>query len=106
MNIGVAAALAKALGSGGSSPSGGGGLVVHESESSGVYTLDKTWKEIHDAMTEGTPVVIIRADGNDVTIVVACVYAADDEVYIVMPGVNERVYVAASQTDYPTTPPV
>lgn len=82
-----------------SSGSSSGGLVVHETESSGVYTLDKTWKEIYDAMAEGTPVVIIRA--NDFVLTVsACGYDPDDEGYVVMTSMNWG-YGADLQTDYP-----
>lgn len=101
-DIGLIAALAKAIGGSGSSPSGGGGgLVVRETESSGVYTLDKTWKEIHDAMVAGTYVVIIQVD-DTATIVSDCFFYIDDDVYVVMPGSNRRVYGSQTQTGYPS----
>ena len=41
--------LQSLLFSGGSSGGDGGVLVVHDEEAGTVSTLDKTWKEIHDA---------------------------------------------------------
>ena len=49
-------ALLKEIAEGGGST--GGGLVVHVNDG----TLDKTWQEIHDAMSSGSSVVI---DGGD-----------------------------------------
>lgn len=42
---------------------GGGGLIVHQShdEVHGIYTLDKTWQEIADAILVG-PVLLITED--------------------------------------------
>ena len=43
-------------------PSGGGGvLVVSMENENGDYVLDKTWKEIHDAMANGQIAVIYSA---------------------------------------------
>lgn len=59
VGIGEVIALHKALGGGGGS-SGGGVLVVHEDKNG---TLDKTWEEISDAVSE-KPVLIIYPDGS------------------------------------------
>lgn len=41
---------------------GGGGLVVHQTKGeSGVYTLDKTWQEIANALLTG-PVLLVYED--------------------------------------------
>ena len=53
----------------GGSPSGAGALVVHTSSAETgtgdvLYTFDKTWKMIFDALYSGTPVVQIVAADN------------------------------------------
>lgn len=45
--------------------SGGGVMVVHIDEE--FSALDKTWQEIHDALSQGTQCVTLYADGDDVT---------------------------------------
>ena len=55
VGIGEVIALHKALGGGGGS-SGGGVLVAHIDNNTGV--IDKTWQEIHDALSNGTIVVV------------------------------------------------
>lgn len=54
-NLDALKAIAEVAGSG-----GGGGLVVHATENSGTYTLDKTWKEIYDAFSAGKAVVLLQ----------------------------------------------
>ena len=66
VGIGEVIALHKALGGGGGS-SGGGVLVVHQTVTQDgnntLYTLDKTYKELTDAINGGTiPYMVVEGD--------------------------------------------
>ena len=109
MNIGVAAALAKALGGGGSSPSGGGGGLVVTFDTDH-FVLDKTWQEIYDAASAGRSVVMV-ATGFGVMYLVDCEepQAPGDSYYVAFAYANANVvgelscakYTCAEATDYP-----
>lgn len=73
----------------------GGVLVVHDVDG----TLDKTWKEIHDAF----PMVRVEYDGG-ASVSVACI-SAGDESYTVFAwdGDAKVVYVSDSASGYPAT---
>lgn len=65
MTTGEVIALIKAFGGGGGGSSGGGVLVVHMSAG----TLDKTWAEIADAVSEKPVLIIFVNDVNRTTTV-------------------------------------
>lgn len=52
-------------GSGGGGGTGGGALVVTATQSGAYVTLDKTWKELADAMESGIVPVILYNDGTN-----------------------------------------
>lgn len=86
--------------------SGGGGLVVTATEENGSFVLDKTWKEIHDAIASGQNVsMLLSADfGQYAMTVASCLYAeGDQKPYILVPGDSSFEFTAALQTDYPST---
>lgn len=76
--------------------SGGGVLVVHETVSGTVHTLDKTWKEIHDALLLGH--VAIATDDSVMTVTEAVVGLLS----IVAAGAEVHEYVAESENGYPS----
>ena len=93
-------------------PSGGGVLVVNVTEEetgeSIVYTMDKTWKEIHDALVSG-PVQVVYGDSDEweVTYVSHIFgYAGDYGVilsngFTAFPGAGEA-YATDSENGYPS----
>lgn len=89
-DTGKTIALIKALGNGGGS--GGGVLVVHDVDD----TLDKTWKEIHDAMLSGGA-VIQKGETNVLTVISV---GAGHEQYIVI-GAGDGRYSTSSASGYP-----
>lgn len=114
-DIGLIAALAKALG--GSSASGGGGLVVHISEGDDKVTLDKTWGEIFSAFSAGTPISVVYEDGvykscgsiasmwnedpeGGCVVLVQSGFSHDSQLDITI--VTCEKYVAATENDYPS----
>lgn len=93
-------------GGGGGGGSGGGGLVVTATEEGGSFVLDKTWKEIHDAIASGQNVsILLSADfGQYAMTVTTCLYAeGEQKPYIIVPGDSSFEFTAALQTDYPST---
>lgn len=98
----------KASGGGGG---GTGALIVHYD--SGTAQLDKTFKEISDAILAGTPVILFYIDGDMVSHNYCySVYVAEDELYEVAFGSVYRdsqgraaaaawVFSADSENDYP-----
>ncbi len=81
------------------SGSGGGVLVVHETVSGNVHTLDKTWQEISDAMDVGIVAVFGVDDfGKNSQVVTLCAHAVD---YRVMTA-NEVTYITDSASGYPS----
>lgn len=98
MTTGEVIALIKAFGGSGGGSSGGGVLVVHDVND----TLDKTWKEIHDA---GFCVCVFgdEYETNFAPIYNIGINTDPDEWYVLF-GTSEsgRNYSASSETGYPT----
>ena len=86
---------------------GGGGLVVTVTESSGVFTLDKTWGEIAAAAEVG-PVIVLREDVRYGTFIERVRYfGTDNSDYWVgtdfeIESQTTAEYVAASESGYPS----
>ena len=104
MTTGEVIALIKAFGGSGGGSSGGGVLVVHDADG----TLDKTFKEIHDAFTNGALPVVIY---NDMIWYPSSPPALSD-LYLSFKAINlttyndiyyiySREYIAESETSYP-----
>lgn len=91
MNIGEVIALIKAFGGSGGGSSGGGVLVVNMDTATG--TLDKTWQEIHDALAQGIPCVILYAEDG---------YVEQDLIVSVMASAG--YYSVIALTAHGTTP--
>ena len=85
--------IVDAIGSGGGGGTGGGVLVVNDNNG----TLDKTWKEINDAYTLGTAVLISRFNGTAVFAVQAS-GLKDGSYAIQIVGV---AYVTNTEDGYP-----
>lgn len=86
--------------SGGGGGGGGGVLVVHSTNG----TLDKTWKEIHDAM--GTSLAILLADSeyNGFTVSVGCEADWEGGDYWIGFGdfhANVTIFLTDSEDGYP-----
>lgn len=95
MTTGEVIALIKAFGGGGGGSSGGGVMVVHDVDG----TLDKTWKEIHDA---GFCVLVAVGKGNGqyfYPIVSIEINTYLDEWNV---SFANNDYSASSETGYPT----
>ena len=88
----VAAGLVTEIGGG----SGGGVVVVHETVSGTIHTLDKTWQEIHDAFLLGH--VVIATDDR----VMAVTAAVEGLISIVASAADVYEYVAESENGYPS----
>ena len=89
-----------ASGGGGGGGGGGGVLVVHSTNG----TLDKTWKEIHDAM--GTSLAILLADSeyNGFTVSVGCEADWEGGDYWIGFGdfhANVTIFLTDSEDGYP-----
>ena len=76
--------------------SGGGVLVLHETVSGTIHTLDKTWKEIHDALLLGH--VVIATDDS----VMAVTAAVNGLISIVANAAEVYEYIAESENGYPS----
>lgn len=86
-------------------PSSGGGLVVHATVSGQTVTLNKTWKEIKNAIEAGAAVWII-CEYNDTyssSVVFDCNYN-DYDGYVVKTNLfgEATTLRAAEQNDYPS----
>lgn len=93
-----ASSVSDAISGGGSS--GGGVLVVNLNMET--QTLDKTWKEIHDAMLSGGAVIQIQYDGEDETLVGAVIGAYFARDYLIKTGgLSNAEYHASSASAYP-----
>lgn len=82
-------------GSGGGGGGGGGALIVHESND----TLDKTWKEIHDATLTS---VVVLVSGDEVeTIIDYCANVGINDPGYYVAFISERYYATSSENGYP-----
>ena len=88
---------------------GGGVLIVNVNTGESAGTLDKTWKEIHDAYTNGTTVVVHMAITNvddgvedhfDSIVSVSKYIYEDGSTYQINTFVTE--YDASSEDEYPS----
>lgn len=85
---------------------GGGGVFVVGFQEGGA-ALNKTWKEIHDAIASGKPAFVFGVDDENYTIdVVSAVYSVNvllppSSNYYIIVGSND-VYVTDNETGYPT----
>lgn len=104
MTTGEVIALIKAFGGSGGGSSGGGVLVVHETVSGDTHTLDKTWKQIADAVDSGglPYVVMINETGGNIvkTVHIVDSVAIGSGLYIV--GLGENGYATADENGYPS----
>lgn len=89
-------------GEAGGGSSGGGVLVVHQTVSGTTYTLDKTWKEIRDAMKVGVVVMEVESynDSNvmETYVIYDASYKGEGDFEILS---SYGIYVAEAQNDYP-----
>lgn len=101
-DIGLIAALAKAIGGGGGSSPSAAPMIVNGSVVSNTVVLDKTWKQIHDAFAAGTTVLLhITEEGAmDLWTTATCVQFAGSS-YTVRDGYNTD-YVAEAENGYPS----
>lgn len=93
-------------------PSSGGLVVTVTADTSGeypVYTMDKTWKEIHDAAATGFVMcVYVPEEGTTYYGFICEVAYFDGFGYLVMPlsgnsfPIGEDGYVASTENDYPS----
>lgn len=84
---------------------GGGVLIITEEYDAGtdVGTLDKTWKEIHDAFISGIPCILYYPDGDDYTYIKIdkISYVQSNCPYSVSAG--EYIYSTETETGYPSS---
>lgn len=84
-------------GSGGGGGTGGGVLVCTEDENG---TLDKTWKEIYDAITGGKICLIATNEfGRDILSVVTSIATDNNTMYGVLSA--ENLYITNTEGGYP-----
>lgn len=101
-NLDSNAAIINILGNVAGGGGGANGFVLTENESG---ALDKTWKEIHDALAAGRPaVVLVDSDGlSGANLVLGVTYdtAETENPYHVATGT--ATYFAEAETGYPVT---
>lgn len=104
VGIGEVIALHKALGGGGGSSGGGVMKIgVNKTESGGkdIFTLDKTWKQIADAIDAGEVPYCVYAYGSDYSVtIVSTVYQSDEDGFVVSNRVAD--YTTNSENGYPS----
>ena len=98
--------LAGVFAGGGSGGGGGGesGIFIVKEEGSGPYTLDKTFREITNAMASGKLAVVMWKNpedefGREARLVTATYYLDDDQQYFVDAG--SYTYSCEAPDDYP-----
>lgn len=75
-------------------------LVVHMNNISG--TLDKTWQEIHDTLTNGKLVSILTSGSNFINMMLINTAGfASNEYYVGMDGSDGTVFITDSANGYP-----
>lgn len=103
-NIGLIAALAKALGGGGGSSPSTAPMIVNGSVVSDTITLDKTWKQIHDAFVAGTTVLLHITEEDIIdfwTTINSVTHGLVGPTYVVSDGHNTD-YTAETENGYPS----
>lgn len=83
---------------------GGGsanGLIITENESG---ALDKTWKEIHDALTAGQTAVVLfnTNDLRSTSLIMSTIHDATDTEEVYSVAIAGRTYYAETETGYPS----
>ena len=82
---------------------GGGALVVHSSDADSPV-LDKTWKEISDAVSAGQIVIVLNSYGDIGYLSAVPLYAVETETYFVhffYSGNAQDTFVTDSENGYP-----
>ena len=98
----------EAVPSGGSGGSGGGAFVIGITNEDDVDTMDKTWKEIHDAMASGQIAIILVVEDDDTVNQISIAYVTKNggskpyRVAWVEDGA-EVVFYATTENDYPSS---
>ena len=88
--------IVDAIGSGGGGGTGGGVLVVNDVNG----TLDKTWKEIYDAITGGKICLIATNEsGADILFVATSIATDNNTMYVVK--VEDNMYTTNTEGGYP-----
>ena len=93
-----------AIGSGGGGGTGGGVLVCTLPNQGN--TLDKTWKEIHDAFPSSVVVLISNGEGQSQMLLATSVGFADELYYVGFTvfndnGSSKKYYSVATENGYP-----
>lgn len=79
---------------------GGGGGVLIATETD--FTLDKTWKEVHDALAIGTIVVCLGSDETGAYLYIfGSAYVDQDIYYLGLVGSEKIVFTTDSENGYP-----
>ena len=86
---------------------GGGGLIVHPSYEDGFITLDKTWKQIYDALAAGGMVCVVEEvelEGfANVSLVVQANHQGDIySIYVTNLNGTNVEYIANGENGYPS----
>ena len=91
-------AIAKNGGGGGS---GGGVLVVRIDDDTG--TLDKTWQEIHDALSAGQVVTVpfVESAGTTSAFIIGALITVEDKYAVYVGDLNTKAAEATSADGYP-----
>lgn len=74
-------------------------FVLHETTEENVYTLDRTWQEIHDAMENDAMVVIFSQTSDGMLLDIVWDAIIDNGLYTV--DAQAKTYTASSSTEYP-----
>lgn len=77
---------------------GGGALVVNDVSG----TLDKTWKEIYDAITGGKLCLIAGSGGGFDTLILVVSTGTDHDTQYGVQDAEENVYMTSTEDGYPT----
>lgn len=90
------------------SASGSGTFIISMTSENDVDTLDKTWKEIHDAMASGQiAIILIEEDANTVyqNPIVSVAKSDGSKPYVVEweNGGGTVLYYATTENDYPSS---
>lgn len=81
----------------------GGELTYDQGEDTFVGTLDKTWKEIHDALQTRICIAVI-VNGNDIrqAMVYEAVYDQEEGKFAIRFAMVNSTFFAETENDYPT----
>lgn len=82
----------------------GGELTYNQEEDTFIGTLDKTWKEIHDALQTRICIAVI-VNGNDIrkAMVYEAVYDQEEGKFAIRFAMVDSTFFAETENDYPTT---